>query len=272
MPIIKTITPEGELIDQKLLWVDFTRRTDPSTTFWVRHLESQLQARGYPRVFCFWTKAPGTVAELYKDIVKDMQRHGTLVLAQVTYNGYTELEPGVTAERSNLAPLVDLLGPSHIRLRFDPIIVGFTKPEHFERCLEAASRYKITRIITNFILLSYKDVRDAMAEFGVDREATREEKADILAWFVDSAVRQGTEIGICAETIGEGLAKDVPGLKATGCADMNWAIALKPELLNAFKKRPSRPGCQCCYTDDWGLYSSKGGQKCPHLCLYCYAK
>ena len=261
-----------EAINPKLIWVDYTRRNDPSTEYWANHLKEMLKSQGYPKVLMFWTKAPGTVAELYKDIVKDMQKNGTLVLAQVTYNGYgRELEPGVTPERVELKPLVDLMGPLHIRLRLNPVIAGYTTQSHIERVLEAAKEHGIKRVHTEFIRLGYKDVQYKMARFKI-HESSRREKIDFLRDFVEQGRKYGVEIAGCAESNEENLYDEVEGLVKCGCSDKNWAEALKPEYKGIFRTRSCRPGCLCCYTDDWGEYSSRGAPNCPHQCLYCYAK
>jgi hypothetical protein len=257
---------------KKLLWVDYTRRNDPATQYWVEHLKKKIKARGYPYVLCGWTKAPAVVAELYGETIKDMQAHGTLVLCQVTYTGYTDLEPAVTPERAELGPLVDLLGADHVRLRFDPIIVGYTRDEHFQRCLDAAVKFHINTIATKFIILRYKNVAEAMHEFGVDRVATKAEMVDILRGYVARAGKVGVTMSGCAELKAADIIKDVPGLLMHGCADMAWAEALRPDLKGLFKPHRSRTGCNCCYTEDWGLYKNQGGPRCVHQCVYCYAK
>jgi len=266
------LTLDGDVSDPKLRWVDYTRRNDPATPYWVGHLTKTLKSRGYPRVLCFWTKAPAAVAELYKDAVKDLRDHGTLVLAQVTYNGYKELEPGITEERSDLAPLVALLGPECVRLRFDPIIVGYTRPEHFERCLSAAVRFGIKRIAVNFILMHYRKLKGVMEPYKIIEKPSPEEKVRILKGFVAKAKAVGVELSSCAELNAEKIPERVPGLIQAACADPEWAVSLNPSLKGIFKPRASRDGCLCVYSDDWGSYPSKGGPKCIHQCIYCYAK
>jgi hypothetical protein len=149
------------------MWIDFTRRNDPSTPFWVTHLMRKLDEEGAPPVLCFWTKAPAVVAALFEDTIRDLQQNGTLVLAQVTLNHYgPRLEPGVTPERADLAPLVDLLGADHIRLRFDPIIPGLTSSAHFQACLRDAWEYDIRRITLNWVETKYKAAKRVLAMGG----------------------------------------------------------------------------------------------------------
>ena len=143
-------------------WIDFTRRNDPAHPQGLKLLQNNIAQHGYPKVLCFWTKAPDTVARLYHDVIIDMQNHYTLVLAQVTINNYPEMEPGVKPEP--LTSLVNIQGssiPLHrpissdaIRIRFDPIIVGYTTPKHFKQTLNVAVRHSIKRIITNFLVPS----------------------------------------------------------------------------------------------------------------------
>lgn len=79
------------------LWIDFTRRNDPACQEGIIQLRQKLKENGYPKVLCFWTKAPAILSEMYFDVIADMQRERTLVLAQVTINNYfAPMEPAIT--------------------------------------------------------------------------------------------------------------------------------------------------------------------------------
>ncbi len=114
-----------------LNWVDFTRQSDPAHKTGVKYLEQKLARYGVPKVFCFWTKAPATIRDLYLDIVPQMIAEGCLVLAQVTLNCYgQDMEPGISKDKTDFDGLIELLGGAdHIRLRFDPVIPGYTNRE-----------------------------------------------------------------------------------------------------------------------------------------------
>lgn len=253
-------------------WIDYTRRNDPAQRYYVDKLRRMLDKHGYPKVLCFWTKAPATVAKLYRSLIDEMKANDTLVLAQVTWNNYgPEMEPGVTPARAEIKPLVELLGPAAVRVRFDPIIIGFTTREHLDACLATCVDSGISRIITNFLVPEYKGVGKLLRQMGYDiKSPDRGRKIITLQWMVNIAADVGIEIAGCAELYISGVAQEVEGLVISGCADPEWAQSLKPGL--SFTHRPSRPGCLCVYDGDWGEYSSRGGPQCPHQCVYCYAK
>lgn len=257
---------------KRLSWVDYTRRNDPSQPFFVERLKAQLLKYGYPHVLCFWTKSPHLLATLYKDLIECMQRNDTLVLVQVTYNGYKELE-NVSEKNTDLTSLVSLIGSKNIRLRFDPIIPGYTTFSQFQNVVGIAEKFGIKRIITNFIVPEYKDVDKVLKETGVNiLKITDEIKTKALEQMVDYCIVCNIELSGCAELNADGITNRVNGLIKAGCADMNWAIELKPELEGKFKLNSSRKGCLCCYDKDWGLYRSNGAPECIHQCKYCYAK
>lgn len=259
---------------EQLTWVDFTRRSDPAHPMGIKYLERNLRKFGAPKVFCFWTKAPAIVAKMYEDIVLKMQSEGCMVLAQITLNGYeSKMEP-IQHERTLIGPLADLLGdPKRIRLRFDPIIPGYTQKGHFESCVVAAAGHGIDQITTNFLVPSYKGVGKLLKEEGYQIfSPSWKWKVGTLRTLVHEARKRNVTVAGCAELYRDKIAQEVPGLRISGCSDPTWATSLNPGLKDAFTPRASRPGCQCVYTADWGRYASRGGYRCPHNCLYCYAK
>jgi hypothetical protein len=253
------------------VWIDFTRRNDPAAPFWVSRLQDRLDSQARPDVLCFWTKAPAVVADLYRYVICSLQEAGTLVLAQVTKNHYGPLlEPGIHPERADLQPLVDLVGAQAIRLRFDPIIPTFTTREHFQACLEDANRYGIQRITVNWIALKkYPKVAPRLRRAGLTPEEATEAEQAAFARGLLAQANGSVELAVCAES--HALVRQVPELKTAACADMAWAVTLRPELAGRLRHRPSRSGCGCCYNGDWGEYASSKAPKCIHGCLYCYA-
>jgi hypothetical protein len=254
-------------------WIDFTRRNDPASPVALNRFLLQLKTNGAPAVLCFWTKAPNTLAQIYQDTfgLRIFREARTLFLAQVTNNHYdARIEPGINDDRRPLAHLVELLGADAIRLRFDPIIPGYTQLDHFRQCVQDAVVYGIRRITINWYV-SYKDTARVLAKRGiVVQEQTDDDKVAYAHELLSIAEPHGIELAVCAENAM--LVTRLPALKVAACADMAWAAALRTELAGRFKKRPSRKGCGCCYTDDWGEYASRGASPCPHQCIYCYAK
>ena len=254
-------------------WIDYTRRNDPAQEYYVSKLAKMI-TKQTPDVLCFWTKNPGFIVEHYTPMIKELVARGTIVLAQVTVNtGYGKLEPNVnTTDHGGLSDLCALLGPGRVRVRFDPIILGFTTPGMFERCVEACFYNGVERITTNFLVPSYKGVGKLLKEkYGIDaRVATNAKRVRVLRRIVNIAAIHGIEVAGCAEIYRDGIDGQVPGLIRAGCSDASWAQQFNPGLI--FTQRSSRPGCQCCYSGDWGVYASRGGPPCPHQCVYCYAK
>ena len=254
-------------------WIDYTRRSDPAQDYYVEKLSRKLAQGHRPDVLCFWTKAPGWVARHYAHIIHAAERDGVIVLAQVTWNnGYDVLEPGVDKNLAELKALVDLLGPDKVRLRFDPIIMGFTTESMFNNCLNDAALLGIERITTNFLVPRYKNVGALLAEkyHIYAKEASVTDRVRILHRMVSMAQAHNVGLAGCAEIYRDKVDEQVPGLYQTGCSDATWERQFNHDL--QFVQHASRPGCRCCYSDDWGEYTNRGGPKCPHQCVYCYAK
>lgn len=258
------------------MWVDYTRRNDPACLAGLLNLREKLKKGNIPDVFCFWTKNPKYIGQNYVDEIMYMKKNGTVVLAQVTINpGYQEkLEPGIKSDFWDMAELIKILGgPDHVRLRFDPFIDGFTTPEMFKKHCEIAKEYGIRHTTVNFLVPGYKDVREALLHIGIQiQDLPTEIKTKIykyiLRCMVDIAKEYSVEVAVCAES--SELYGKVYGILPAKCADPEWALNLGAK--NISKGHPSRKGCGCCYSKDWGIYFNKGGYKCPHQCIYCYAK
>jgi hypothetical protein len=255
-------------------WIDFTRRSDPSDPRGVRILAKRLEREPVPDVLCFWTKNPFGVSRLYASLIRDLRRAGTLVLCQACINpGYAPLlEPAVEPRFWDLGPLIELLGgPLHVRMRFDPVVDSFTEDSMFEKHLEIAGRFSVRHTTVNFLVPEYKDVRRALQKIlgRAPGRLSRAEKRVILDRYAARAGAAGIAVHVCAEIAS--LARQVPGVRRASCADPEWPRELGRDW--TFVPRPSRPGCGCVYTADWGFYPRwKGGYRCPHGCAYCYAK
>ena len=263
---------------KSLPWVDFTRRNDPAHPFGPVLLQKSLDRYG-AYVFCFWTKNPGTVADLYRNQISQMMSKDTLVLAQVTLNNYSSImEPGVPSFNTRYQGLDRLLrligGPGHIKLRIDPIILGYTTPNMIRTSLEAGRSLGIRRFVMNFFVPSYKGVGNILIHRGLIRPndlTPSQERILSTARFVsEEAQRVGAILQVCAES--NWIGQHVSGIQIASCSDPTWATQVRPELTGIFKANPSRKDCGCCYSADWGVYASRGGYKCSHNCLYCYAQ
>jgi len=253
-------------------WVDYTRKNDPACNAALKMFRDKLNSMWpkLPRVVCFWTKNADGLAELYGETIRKLQGHGVTVLSHFTVTGYgCPLEPGVPEPSGK--ELVKLLGQKAIRLRFDPIILGYANPKHFKKCLEQADNMGVDEIIVNFLVPEYKDVSTALPSLGIQaNRPTKERVLEALSKLRALAPRW-VSLRACAET-SILLGNDRPEwLAQASCASPEWAIKVNPDL-GPIIGHASRKGCGCVYSADWGLYPSQGGYACPHRCAYCYAK
>jgi DNA repair photolyase len=165
-------------------------------------------------------------------------------------------------------------GPEFIRVRIDPIIIGYTTPGMVSRSLDVCQRHGITRVITNFLVPEYKGVGPLLVEKRhLKPEHLHPKQSQMLRALhaiLENCQSRGIQLAVCAET--SWALEEIPELKRAACADADWAVSLNPDLAGKFSKKPSRRGCGCCYSADWGAYASRGGYTCPHGCIYCYAK
>lgn len=258
--------------ESRIPWVDYTRRNDPGCIKALEHLNRCLQEKKL-QVFCFWTKAPDVVAKLYSGVIRKLQSEGVLVLCQTTLNrGYTVLEPGIRPEYQELGNLIELLGgPQYVRARFDPVIFGYTTLSMFEEHCKHITSYGVNYTVVNFYVPHYKDTAKCLVESGIDFDPNPawKVKDGFLRAVSEIAQTYHVKVAVCAETASWAFKY---GLLPARCSDPEWAISLRPELVGTFKKHPSRKGCGCVYSEDWGIYRNQGGWRCPHQCLYCYAK
>ncbi|MCF7790717.1 MAG: DUF1848 domain-containing protein [Victivallales bacterium] len=249
--------------------IDYSRRTDIACPEGVSILNSKLKKYGYPALIHFWTKAPAAVADLFSETVYRMKKNNVIVCMQVTLNNYGKPLENVSEDMQQLDKVVRQFGPDHIHLRFDPIIIGYTKMAHFKTTLRTALKYNIGRITVNFIETKYKGVGKALKNYGIYFEnGTTEKKIKILNR-LRNVTPDNIELAVCAESAG--LSKHVEGIRNASCADPEWFKELGLDV-NNIKGHSSRKGCGCYYTADWGTYPTRNGYICPHKCIYCYAK
>jgi len=254
-------------------WVDYTRRNDPACPQGLEIFKNRLGTSArLPHVLCFWTKNPEGLAALYWNIIKELKDAGTTVLAYVTINNYgNPLESGVPEPK--MEELLKLLGPDNIRIRFDPIVIGYTNRSHYiNGALKFAAECGIKEIVVNFMMPYYKNVAKVLTMMSIPAiNPNRENMLNILN-VMHEITPKDIKLKACAETqliLGDEMP---PWLGHASCADANWAYRVNPEI-RGLKGNSSRPGCGCTYSNDWGIYrNSQGGYKCPHSCLYCYAK
>ena len=248
--------------------IDYSRRTDPACSEGVLVLKDKINRCGYPKLIHFWTKAPAVFSKLYEKIILELNAHNVVICSQITINNYGLPLEKVTSDMQNIEALVGLLGSDAVRLRFDPIIIGYTCMSHFKKTVNIAEKFNIKRITVNFLEPKYKGVGKRLSEHNISVEAgTLEKKIQILNR-LRKVTPNNIELAVCAES--RELCNYVDGYEKASCADPIWFKKLGLDIRN-IKGHFSRKGCGCYYTDDWGVYPTKNGYICSHKCLYCYA-
>ncbi|MCP3685139.1 MAG: DUF1848 domain-containing protein [bacterium] len=286
-------------IDLSHEWWDFTRRgecADPRYLPVFDRIFFSDQTVVYPEVLCIWTKAPAYFVELYGGRIEELKRAGVLVLAQVSYNGYstvdvpdhpevlklgrTVVEPGIKPEWTDPESLVTLLGGGeYVRFRGDPVIPGFTCIHHIANLADIAVKLGSNRVTINLLQPYYRingeKVGDRLIRLGVKvcLNQSYKQKKELVQKVVDALKAKGLGVAACAETAflvrpvdAVSDWKYVKGLLPPACSDPSWAKLLKPEL-QGFLVTGSRKNCNCCYTRDLGNYGTECGR-----CGYCYAR
>ena len=249
--------------------IDYSRRTDPACKEGLELLESKIKRFGFPSLIHIWTKAPGKLFEIYGKIFEQLQKHNTILCGQITLNHYGKPLESVSKSSQDISRIVGTFGSKAIRLRFDPIIFGYTTLKHYKQTMELAQIYNISRVTVNFLETKYGRVWERLKECNIDYyEGTFCDKVRVL-----NKLREVTppniDIAVCAESAH--LVQYVDGITKAACADPEWFKSLGLDI-TTIKGHNSRKSCGCYYSDDWGKYPGKGGYSCPHKCLYCYAK
>ena len=243
--------------------IDFTRRNDPACSEAVELLDKQLKSNNHIDIFTFWSKNPNGIYNLYKDHIKKLLDNKTIVFGMFTITGYGEiLEPGIDMDKFHrMDKIVNLIGSNKIKLRFDPIIPGYTTIKHLIYFKSIVDKYNIQNVIYNFINVRYKKIKEELKNVNITVDNRLKHKwVNIL-----HKTFRNYNIHACAEA-------RLTDPNPEACISKQWILSYIPNA-NPKHNKNNRLGCLCCNTDDWGLYSSwKNSYKCPHGCLYCYAK
>ena len=258
------------------------------------------------RAIVFWTKDPLSLMPML-DEISSMGYNFYFLFTLNCYEG-TGLEPCVRSFRARAATfrkLSEMLGPSRVIWRFDPLILapGLGVSDLMRRVRDAGEAIFgcSGRLIVSFAdIRGYPRVRRNLAEGGIFKNAQEAlagelprarmlEAAEGLARLRDIWKARGwdLEIATCAEDLG----LDEFGIRHGACIDAGLMERLWPgdgRLMHYLRtgkvlkdgmaplpipalppdlKDPSqRRACRCAISRDIG-----GGGTCPHLCAYCYA-
>jgi hypothetical protein len=165
--------------------------------------------------------------------------------------------------------LCEHVGPARVFWRFDPLCkyrspAGHTvsNAESFFRILPFIRKYGIQHCIFSFMTL-YAKLKGRGVEFF---PFSMEERKLIGERMLEACSQAGIILHNCCNQEIPGL---VPGIRKAHCIDGN--LLRKTDRFGVHEPlppKPTRDGCGCFESRDIGSYL----QKCPHGCLYCYAK
>lgn len=197
--------------------------------------------------------------------MEELRKYETFWFVTITPYG-KEVEPNVPDPDKviqSFQELSQIVGPSHIAFRYDPIFINekYSVEAHiryFEQFCCKLSGY-VHEVVISFIDLYEKTRRN----FPQVREVTMEERKAIGEAFGEIA----RSYHMVPYTCLEGTDMEPYGFRCTGCMSLEVIErALGEELRVPSSRTQVRSGCSCLIGNDIGAYNS-----CGHGCLYCYA-
>lgn len=211
----------------------------------------------------FWTKNPEPLLTKLS-IFSDYSYY-----FQITVNPYgIDVEPNIPSKNNCIIPTVqklsDIIGPSRIIWRYDPIILNdkYTKEyhyEYFDRMAKRLSGY-IRRCTFSFLDL-YKNTERNVGSLQLHR-INEEDMVDIASHFSTIAKAYELHLDTCAEAI------DLQeyGIGHACCIDSTIFKEMLGFPLKTVKDPNQRSECGCMASIDIGMYNT-----CINGCKYCYA-
>lgn len=203
-------------------------------------------------------------------------KHKIILHANITFLGYTKIEPNVPNYKESIAELKNLLKSgfpvSQVVYRFDPIIYK-NQLNMFSDILPDLLQLGISRFRFSFIDF-YPHVRDRFqkAELplpytSLDRWQLNPKTIEDMSKFLDNL---GKQYNVKFSSCGENLDfNKYSNIVKQGCVSLQDLDLLNLPHPNNQSTGRQRPLCSClpCKTE---LLSRK--QPCAHKCLYCYWK
>lgn len=250
------------------------------------------------RFMVFWTKNPDPMIPRLKQL--DQCKFGYYF--QFTLNDYDKegYEPRLGPVKKRVEcfkRLSDMLGPSRVIWRFDPLLLtnDFELLELLDRVetlMNDLSDYTRKIVFSFADLNAYRKVNASLKRSGVNAREFNEEEMNSAGKSIGTMAR---EYGLEAATCGEAIDLARYGVSHNRCIDDELIAELHPtdmelmsflgrevgggqvELFTAIGKgSEQKPGrlkdsgqreaCGCIVSKDIGSYNT-----CPHLCVYCYA-
>lgn len=217
----------------------------------------------------FWTRNP----EKLLPHLPLLDAMGHAYYFQYTITGYSRaLEravPRPQAAIETFAKLSDLIGPTRVIWRYDPILLSnlMDVSEHKRLFGKIAGllRGKTKRVVISFADFYKKTERNLKAVENLQYEdiATDQVAQEELATFMAAvAADNGLEIQTCSEK--QDL--DKYGIRHGKCIDDGILRSVFGISLSGDKDKGQREECGCIKSIDIGTYNT-----CLHGCAYCYA-
>jgi len=211
----------------------------------------------------FWTKNPIPMIEKLSTL------DNYTYYFQFTITPYDkDVEPNIPSKKDIIIPafkeLSDLIGPSQIIWRYDPILLNakYTLDFHINAFEEMAScLHKHTRKCTISFLDFYRNTANNMKQLHIE-EFTSESIDKLSKALSEIAHRYDLRIDTCAEAF------DLKqyGIEHARCIDERLFETLINVPLRIEKDKNQRHECGCVASVDIGMYNT-----CRNGCRYCYA-
>jgi len=210
----------------------------------------------------FWSKNPS------KMVNRQQELRNYSYYFQFTITGYGQkLEPNVPPTNRSIKTFIelsDIIGPSRVIWRYDPIVYN----EKYDYTFHINNYEKIARLlygktkrcVISFVDL-YKNIIRNMSPINV-HNFTPEFIINLSSSLNNIANKYDIELTTCAEEIDLGKI----GISHGKCIDDKLIDEVFGIKLNIGKDENQRTECGCVASIDIGAYNT-----CPHSCLYCYA-
>jgi hypothetical protein len=210
----------------------------------------------------FWTKNP-------KPLLNKLQfLNEYAYYFQFTLNPYDkDIEAQLPCKNEILETfkkLSDMIGPSKIIWRYDPVLINkkYTTSFHIDKFSEYAMKLKgYTEKVTFSFIDFYKKITKNIKIAEIS-EISNEEKNIIAENFSRIARESNLRIDTCAEDVD--LSKY--NISHARCIDNRLIAKITGHNFIAEKDKSQRPECGCVGSIDIGEYNS-----CSNGCVYCYA-
>ena len=212
----------------------------------------------------FWTKNPGNMLPLLKDLDKfDVPYY---FLFTVTSYGH-ELENNLPPKNriiETFKRLSDLIGKERVIWRYDPVL--FTDKidlDHHKRSFESLAKSfqgYTDKCIISFIDM-YKKCEKNLKDFKMVNITD-----DLLIKTSEVIGRIAGACNIAVETCAEKIDLSDIGIKKGKCVDDILISKISGNRYILSKDRYQRKECRCAESVDIGAYNT-----CLNFCLYCYA-